>query len=303
MRRYILLLAFSGVTLSGRTQQFTSNRAGVQLQLLFTVGTCRTSVGIKLNTFLSVSYAQLNLGTTYRFHAFNLGERYCFGEWRHHAGLTGMFGAETNPVNFQWDGGFHQSRRLYSLGYSHLWYVDKAGTTQRSGTLTAGIQRVDVVFENDLFAGQGKDRFRTGQLLISYRTATEKVGIGVQLWTGETKHAVWHKEQMKGAPGGYRDLSPLPYGKTSHGLLFLTAQRVFMDNQVAGLQLGVDSEQVRHIFQNKISHDLVLLPKKFPRVTPHYPRLTETGEATFDIRKKRRDRFFFQESVNETPTY
>ena len=141
MKQLLFLLAFL-FALSGNAQQFQSDYAGVQLQLIATIGTHKTSVGIRLNTFLSVSYAQLNLGTTYRFHAFNLGGRKQFGEWRHHAGIVGMIGKETNPVNFQWDGGFHQSKRPYSLAYTYLWYVDNAGTTQRAGSMTAGIRRV-----------------------------------------------------------------------------------------------------------------------------------------------------------------
>jgi len=303
MKCYGILILCLAFALSGKAQQWESRYAGVQLQLIAAIGTHKTSVGLKLNTFVSVSYAQLNIGTTYRFHAFNLGGRKQFGEWRHHAGIAGMIGKETNPVNFQWDGGFHQSKRPYSLAYTYLWYVDKVGTTQRSGSMTAGIRRVDIVFENDMFGGQGKDRFRTGHLAVSYRTATEKIGLGIQLWTGETRHSVWNREPLKGAPGGYRDLSPLPYGKTSHGLFFVSAQRVFMDGQVVGIQAGVDSEQIRHIFQNKISHDLILLPKKFPRTTPHYPRLDPYGNGVFERKSKRRDVLYFQESVNEISTY
>ena len=299
----IFLFIYLFTALFSSAQQVQSDYAGFQLQLTASIGTHRTSVGLRLNTYVGFSYAQLNIGTTYRFHAFNLGGRQHFGEWRHHTGLVLMAGEEKNPVNFQWDGALHQSKRPFSVGYTYLWYFDKVGTSQRSGAVNAGIGRVDVYFENDMFGGQGKDRFRTGQLMVSYRTATEKVTLGVQLWTGETRHSVWNKEPLPNAPGGYRDLSPLPYGKTSHGILFVSAQKVFMEGQVAEIRAGADSEQVRHIFQNKLSHDLVLFPKSFPRTTPHYPRLNQNGELIFLRKEKRRDLIYFHEGVNESLTY
>lgn len=284
-------------------QQWQRDHAGVQLQATVSIGTHKTSIGLKLNTYVSINYAQLNLGTAYRFHAANLGGRTTFGEWRHHAGLVVMAGRETNPVNFNWDGALHQSRHPYSLGYSYLWYSDKVGTTQRSGTWNLGLHRWDIQFENDVFAGQAKDRFRTGALLFSYRDSSHSLGLGLTIWTGETRNSIWYKTPQDRDPSGYRDLTPLPYGKASHGILYVVGQQSFANRQVASLQAGADSEQIRHAFQNRLIHDLLFLPKSVQRNTPHYPRLSADGKNVFDRKSIRPDRPYFQTSVNDLFLY
>lgn len=284
-------------------QQWNGDHWGLQIGFTAAVGSHRTSIGLKINTYVSYEYAQLNLGTAYRFHAANLGNRSCFGEWRHQAGLVLMAGRENNPVNFNWDGALHQTKRPYSLGYAYLWYVDPVGTTQRSGTWNIGIRRIDIQFENDVFGGQAKDRFRTGNLYISYRTEMESIGLGLMIWTGETRHSIWYKTPKERCPSGFRDLTPLPYGQSSSGVLYITGQHVFANHQVALLQAGWDSEQIRHVFQNRLIHDLILLPKAVERNTPHYPRLNENGENVFLRSQKRKDRFFMQTSLNDLFLY
>lgn len=277
--------------------------AGFQVQLTVSLGSHRTSIGVKLNAYVALDHAQINTGTGYRFHLHNLGNRTLFGEWRNHLGLVLTTGKRTNPIDFQWDGLSSFSDRAYSLGYNYLWYYDKVGTTQRSGAWNVGIQRVDVRFENDIFGGQGKDRFRTGNLTVSYRNSTQKIGLGLSIWTGDTRNSIWIKDSMPNCPNGYRDLSQLPYGKTSHGILYITGQQLFEYNQIGQLQLGIDSEQIRHIFQNKISHDLILLPKKMERHTPHYPRLSSEGIAVFSKKEKRPNKGYFQLGMNDLFQY
>lgn len=302
MNNWILVLLLA-VTGSLRAQQWQRDHLGVQLQLTVAIGSHRTSVGAKLNAYVSAEYAQLNLGTSFRYHAQNLGDRSCFGEWRHSAGLVLMVGTPNNPINFNWDGAFHQTRRPYSIGYAYLWYRDPVGTTQRSGTWNVGIRRIDIQMENDVFGGQSKDRFRTGNLHVSYRDSSRAVGIGLQIWTGETRHSVWDKTPRDKCPSGYRDLTPLPYGKKNHGVLYVDAMQLIDYQQVVTLGMGDDSEQVRHVFQNRITHDLILLPKRVERNTPHYPRLNAAGENVFTRKEKRPDQFYFQVGLNDLYLY
>jgi hypothetical protein len=95
----------------------------------------------------------------------------------------------------------------------------------------------------------------------------------------------------------------LPYGRTSHGIFYTSGQQTFANGQVASLHLGVDSEQVRHFFQNRLVHDLILLPKKVQRNTPHYPRLDKDGNNVFGRKEKRPDVFYFQAGVNDLFLY
>lgn len=291
------------VPLRSFSQEFRSDLFGAQLKAIISIGSHQSSVGLRVDSYVNLGYAQINLGTAYRFHAHNFGNRVSFGEWRHQAGLVLMGGRETNPENFIFDGALHQSRRPYSVGLSHIWYVDRKGTSQRSGVMAVGIKRVDLQFENDIFAGQGRDKFRTGDFQVSYRDAFNRAAIGVRLWTGETRGSVWNKDPQPGMPGGYRDLSSLPYGKTSAGLLYVSGQKMLGFGQFAGGEIGFDSEQVRYIFQNRISHDLVLLPRKIPRHTPHYPRLDEYGLPVYSKSEMRKTLPLYRVYFNEVLTY
>ncbi len=298
-----LLLSFCWVSFSVAGQQWRDSHWGLKFSLMLSIGTHQTNVGVSVNAFGSVANAQLNAGTTYRFFAKNLGDRCHFGEWRHTTGLVLMAGKNTNPINFDWDGALHQSRKPYSIGYAYLWYVDRVGTTQRSGTWNIGIKRVDVQFENDVFGGQAKDRFRTGNLVISYRDSIRKLSVGLQMWTGETRHSTWDRTPGERMPSGYRDLTKLPYGHLNHGILYVEAKQLMGFHQTAGFRAGVDSEQIRHIFQNRISHDLILLPRSIERNTPHYPRLDILGEMVFQKQQARPALPYYKVFLNDGLLY
>lgn len=117
---------------------------------------------------------------------------------------------------------------------------------------------MSLIHENDVFGGQAKDRFRTGHFLAHYRLNEHiKLTAGLNIWTGETRESKWNKSPGIKMPNGFRDLSPLPYGKTSHGLLYGGIHiNLPMYGQVAQARIGVDSEHVRHSFQNRLMHDL-----------------------------------------------
>jgi hypothetical protein len=62
--------------------------------------------------------------------------------------------------------------------------------------------------------------------------------------------------------------------------------------------MGYDSEEIRHAFQNRLTHDLFLFPKSFPKNTPHYPRLDASGNPVFDSRFRRKDLHYIQFGIN-----
>ncbi len=277
--------------------------AGIKATLLVTFGSHQNSLGLKLDSYLGNDFAQLNVGATTRYFLTNLGNRANFGEVRLSAGGVVMFGKGNNPLNMDWDGTLHQSKSEYSIGYAHYWYLDRVGTSQRSGAWNIGIQRIDILMENDVFGGQAKDRFRTGSLIVSYRDSLYKASIGLTIWTGETGETVWDKTPLSGAPNGFRDLTVKPFGKRNHGILYGEMKHRFVGVQTAGARIGWDSEQIRHVFQNKISHDLVLFPKKMIRRTPHYPRLDQLGNNVFTKKEARKPQFYFQTFLNDGLPY
>ncbi|AEA45478.1 polymorphic toxin type 23 domain-containing protein [Fluviicola taffensis] len=277
--------------------------AGIKATVLITFGSHQNSLGLKLDSYLGNDFTQLNAGVTTRYFLTNFGNRSNFGELRLSAGGGVMFGKGNNPLNMDWEGTLHQSKSEYSIGYAHYWYLDRIGTAQRSGAWNIGIQRFDILMENDVFGGQAKDRFRTGGLIVSYRDSLYKASIGLAIWTGETGNTTWDRTPRPGAPNGIRDLTNNPFGKLNHGILYGEIKHRFVGVQTVGGRIGWDSEQIRHVFQNKISHDLVLLPKKMKRNTPHYPRLNEEGENVFTKKEVRKPRFYFQTFLNDGLPY
>ena len=292
-----LLLAHASFAQNWRPQ------VGIHLGLLVNFGTHRNDIGLKVDSYVGNQYLQLNAGVTYRYFLSNLGNRQGFSELRNSFGAVIMWGKKKNPINIDWDGALHQTTSPYSIGYQFLIYVDQTKTSQFSGAWNIGIQRVDILFENDIWAGQGKDRFRTGSLIVSYRDSLQKASLGITIWTGETAKAPWIHDSLPGMPNGYHDISKNDYGKLNHGILYGEWKTQIIYNQTAGLRVGWDSEQIRHAVQNRFAHDLVWLPKKFPRKTPQYPRLDDNGNNVFSRKEARKPKFYFQSFLNDGLPY
>lgn len=298
-----LLFLFLLCTHIAAAQSRWTPHVGVKATLLIAFGSHQNTFGVKLDSYVGNQYLQINAGLTSRYFLTNLGNRKSFGELRISTGAVVMFGKPNNPINMDWDGVLHQTSSSYSIGYAHYWYLDRVGTSQRSGAWNLGIKRVDILLENDVFAGQAKDRFRTGSLVVSYRDSLYKASLGLTIWTGETAGTYWDRTPLPGAPNGMRDLTGKPYGKLNHGILYGEMKHRFVGMQTAGARLGWDSEQIRHVFQNKISHDLVLFPKSMKRNTPHYPRLNDAGNNVFSRKEARKPRFYFQTFLNDGLPY
>lgn len=302
MKKLFFFLLLFGSFASASAQQNTLDFGG-KIQLLATIGSHQSSFGIGFNAYAGFDYAQLNIGTRLRLFGNNYGKRNNMKEWRHELGAVIMWGKQESPIQFEYSGAYHQQKTNYSLGYVYYWYFDDVETSQRSGAWNLGLKHVDILFENDVFGGQAKDRFRTGAITISYRDTINKYSMGIVLWTGETRHSVWNKTPMKKCPSGYRDLTPLPYGKLNHGILFAEYKRLIDYNQYFGFRIGRDSEQTRHLVQNRFTHDLILLPKSVERNTPHYPRLDINGNNVFEKKDVRPATFYFSTFLNDGAIY
>jgi len=216
------------------------------------------SVGFQAKGYIGFDYAQLNIGNAFAWKMYSLGRRRIFFENRAYGGLCLMVGADRSIIDFDLDGLAHQTNKDYSVAFYYLIYSDNVGSSQLSGAFGVYIKNVSVRFENDVFGGQARDRFRTGIVHIAYRTTENKFGLGLNLWTGETAGSFWEKLiTTKNMPNGYRSLENLPYGKTSHGIAYVSVQHRLRNNNIVSIKLGVDSEHVRHFFQNRLIHDLI----------------------------------------------
>ena len=298
--KLLFFLSFTGIGNQHLSAQFQSDPTiGFQVGLVANFGSHVNAMGFTVNVYYADFFYQWNVGSQIKYNLTSYGKRKKYWENRNAFGLVLLGGKRDLTPDFQLDGLNHQTRFSNGIAFNYLLYYDNAGTSQRSGAWGLHLNYFSLAFENDVFGGQSKDRFRTGTLQASYRYGEYKFFVNVYLWTGETRNSFWNRTPMPYCPNGFRCLDSLPYGKTSHGILSFGASRNLIYNQVVTLKTGFDSEQVRHFLQNRLTHDLIFLPRKMERNTPHYPRLNKDGLPVFDKKDIRKSRFFIQGSLNE----
>ncbi|MEO9258140.1 MAG: polymorphic toxin type 23 domain-containing protein [Crocinitomicaceae bacterium] len=295
MVRYLLILLFPSCLFAQ-----VRNDLGLQVALQLQFGTHINKIGVGVNGYWLSPYTQLNLGSEFSFYLNGLGPKGTYIENRAHVGVILIAGKQQQAENQFYNPSFHQSRNNLSLGYSYLYYWDNRHTSQLSGAFSAQIRQFTVVFENDLFAGQGKDRFRTGILSVYWKDSMNLAKLSINLWTGDPKGAVRVNDSDYPAHYGYKNLSTTQYGKYSNGILSFGYHRALMFQQSIGMDVGVDAEQIRHFFQNKLVHDAPFRPKKsIKEGDAHYPMLTKDGLPYLFLPKQeiRKPVFFFQMGI------
>lgn len=291
--RFACILLFL-IPLPGNGQFQSSPYFGGKVGLLISIGSHQNRIGIQGNLFYSAYFLQVSASSQLSFYANSYGNRTHFWENRTSLAAHLLGGKRNLTPDFQISSFSNQTNFENSVGYAYIWYYDNAQTSQRSGAWIVQHRYFSLFFENDIFGGQGRDRFRTGELQLSYRFQDWKLFADLNLWTGETKNSPWNKTATKNCPSGFRNLSELPYGKTSHGIFAFGAMHAWEWSQISSVKIGMDSEQIRHVFQNKMSHDLVLFPAFIPRKTPHYPRLDEAGNPVFSKHEMRKNKLYFE---------
>lgn len=282
-----------------RAQHYFQDHFGASVSIIANVGSHVSGIGIGVNTYYTDYFYQFNLGSTFYLNEHSYGGRRNYFDWKTAVGAALLFGRKEMPIDFQLNGLNHQTAHNFAVAYNYILYRDNAGTSQSSGGFALHLKNFSLYHENDVFAGNAKDRFRTGHVLLTYREEFYKLGFGVNLWTGETANSIWQRVSLDECPSGFRLLEELPYGKTAHGIAYGGIWYQGPYNQIAHLKIGYDSEQIRHIVQNRIIHDLVFLPKGLPRNTPHYPRIDENGCAVFTKDEIRKGKMFLQLGMND----
>lgn len=250
---------------------------GVQFQVNMTIGTPINRIGIQSQLFYAHNWFQINAGVSSQLYFSGLGPKGIFMENRMHLAGILAWGRERQQNPIWYHPLFHQTGRAYSLGYNYFWYWDTRATSQRSGAWGVQMDRSFVYFENDLFAGQGRDRFRTGTLRFMYLDSTQLFALNLSMWTGETRGAKIRKDERYPSARGYRDLSENLYGKYSNGIISLSYAKV-IDLMPVGVELGIDNERIRHAFQNVLVHDFPQLLNNNPLRNLHLPMLDSAGQ-------------------------
>ena len=294
--RFWLFFLFLPIIL--RSQGYSESNFGIHAGMVLDLGSHENEVGLEINSFCSIQKVQLNAGTRFSFLFNSLGKRRKAFEQRMNFGFLFLGGKRETTPEAYFSGLIHNSSYNNAVGYNYIWYFDNVGTSQRSGAFGLTIKKSSIFFENDVFGGQSKDRFRTGHLLYSFREGTNRFNLGVNLWTGETSGTPWIKTNKENCLYGYKNLAQMPFGKTSHGIFYFGIQSQLPFNQYFRFRIGYDSEEIRHLFQNRLTHDLIFLPKSVPHNTPHYPRLDQMGNPVFYKKERRKDLFYIQLGAN-----
>lgn len=284
-------------------QVISEKNWGAKLGVIVNFGTHINQVGLRLNVYGTCGFGQINAQNSTTFSLSHLANRKTMWENRFALGGLLLGGKKNSTPDFIWGALHHQTEYQNAIGYNYQWYKDNRNTSQKSGGWTVQFSDFQIYFENDIFGGFGRDKFRTGHLQLAYRFEDLVINTGVQLWTGETRGSRWEKTNIDKCPSGFRILEDLPYGKTSHGIFYVGMNHNLESGNFASARIGIDSEQVRHVFQNRISHDLIWLPKRVERHTPHYPRLDENGCPIFFKKDMRKNLFFRQLGINNTWAY
>lgn len=220
---------------------------------------------------------QTTAGFAVHYHFRQYGPPQNGWEWQPSIGLSLGFGPASERPVF----GPDQMPRAWSLGYLWTGYFDQIQTSQFTGAFSLRGGPVFAVLENDAFSPVlPGDQFRTGALRLGYFSEKYLVEGLVGLWHGQTKAPGITRQHVPGYPGrwGFRDLSEGLYGGYSNGVAMLKVQYLLPFGQRMVVGAGVDAEQVRDFFQNRLVHDLRFVPPRLNRArNPHYPMLDKEG--------------------------
>jgi hypothetical protein len=200
----------------------------------------------------------------------------------------------------------------YSLGYTYLHYWDKQNTSQGSGILNVNIKNLTLATQNDLFGwGQGwRDRYRTGAFIIQYRYLDVKLALNTSFWTGDyTGCTKVTDDKNYPARFGYYLNDKGIYTDKSAGLFSFQVDYIIPQipyQQITRLNIGVDSEKIRHLIQNKLMHDMPFYTDKMAkRHLLHYPMLDENGNQYLFKTKQtyKKSSFYYNLGLNELLFY
>ncbi len=260
---------------------------GGGIGLSINLGTHIDRIGVSAKFYALYDFVQINAGSRLHYNFKSLGPRLSGAELQTNIGLTIAFGYKNAHYKNQFISAIsNQSKRPYSFSYSYLRYFDQVETSQASGIMAIGIDRVQLVLENDLFGEQGEDKYRTSAFKIAYTDSVHQFAIKTILWTGNKGVAVENSDYP--SRFGYRDLSKSQYGKLSHGILAVDYKQLVGFQQVASISYGIDSEKIRHIFQNRLIHDMIFLPKAWVKTVNHHIPMLDTEGSPYIFKENQK---------------
>jgi len=303
----LVLICFFAYPTISKSQVIDREGWGIKGGISINIGTHFQRIGLMMQGYYFNSFAQGNMGVQAYYNFRTLGPKVKSWEVVPNIGAHLYWGSQDEQYfNPDFSTISIQSMSPYAVGYSFKYYWDTKGTTQPSGLITLNIKNVIFSTENDIFVMAGEDKYRTGSVTLQYHKDDFAFYVTSLMWTGARNKTKLIKNSDYPAPFGYLDLSESKYGKISHGTLAFGARYSMNYNQTANVEIGFDSERVRHFLQNRLIHDMPIFPKKWNTAeNPHYPMLKEDGHPYLFKKgdKLRKTKFLFQTGLNQPIFY
>lgn len=275
---------------------------GGQIGFSFNFGTHYNRIGLMGKLFYHYEHIQVNLQINglYNARSFPIGIPSWEGQLR--LGVVAAFGqkdaAHYSPFVHELS---NQMSRPYSIGYSYNLYWDNIKTSQTTGTFGFGIYGFSLLMENDFLAFLQEDKYRTGAMALYYRIQNTQIAITNIAWTADPYAPTTQTIEDSDFPSkyGYRSTKGVLYERYSAGVLAIQIEQALGFGQYLGAAIGIDADQIRNVFQNKLIHDSFLL------TNPHIPMIDVEGKQYLyqEGQEVRPARLFFQIQGNNARLY
>lgn len=261
---------------------------GINLGVVSALGSHFNRFGFTLQTYVVYDFAQINASFRVYENYKNLGPKLSYTEFNGGLGLCLGYGAKHTEQNLFVSSLGNQTAYQNSIAYSYQFWKNDIATSQVTGQLAFQFNKITVITENDLLAKPILDRFRTGAVLIQYQDKNIQYALNCTMWTGKMGPGV-KNDSLYPAIGYLSGVGGI-YSTLSHGLLSAQIKTANNYGQYLQANLGVDADQVRHVLQNKLMHDMPFVPKKLNKAQNlHIPMIDDKGEQ-FLFREKQKVR-------------
>lgn len=259
-KKIITLFAFLLLPVLLTAQTFSNEKMGLSVGLGIAFGTHFQRIGLSCAGYYENKNYQINPGFRAYYNFKNIGPAKKYFELAPSIGILISYGKTDTSKNKFITPVSNQTIRKNSFGYSLNYYLNRIKTSQATGTVSLQFDKVQLICEDDLFAGGIRDEFRTGSFLAQYRDGDLQYTLNFFTgWTGRRGNVTLDPDYP--ARNGYMDMSESLYGYVSAGLISAQVQYAGHYGQIYQGNVGVDAEEVRNFFQNKLIHRLFFSPK------------------------------------------
>lgn len=263
MKQKLFIIFFSAALYSNLFSQLEQNKNfGFNIGIIGAVGTHFQRFGFVFQGYYVYQFAQINASVRVYDNFKTLGPKGEHTEFNGALGICLGYGKTTKETNQFVSSVGNQTGYKNSFAYSYNFWYNSIKTSQVTGTVAFQIEKLSLIFENDLLAKPMLDRFRTGAFLIQYQDKQIQYALNCTVWTGQLGSPV-RNDSLFPAKGYLNDENGR-YANTSNGLLSGQIKMANSYGQYLQGNVGIDAEQVRNAVQNKAAHTLFKNNYYFP---------------------------------------